>query len=53
MKGSFNDWAFNDICQDVCPWNKFSKGTTSLYLILILISMTKKDWEEITEETLK
>ncbi|MGB5382332.1 MAG: tRNA epoxyqueuosine(34) reductase QueG, partial [Lutimonas sp.] len=26
MKGKFNDWIFGcDICQDVCPWNRFSK----------------------------
>jgi epoxyqueuosine reductase len=26
MKGKFEDWMFGcDICQDVCPWNKFSK----------------------------
>jgi epoxyqueuosine reductase len=26
MKGKFEDWVFGcDICQDVCPWNKFSK----------------------------
>ena len=26
MKGKFEDWIFGcDICQDVCPWNRFSK----------------------------
>ena len=27
MKGRMDDWMFGcDICQDVCPWNKFSKA---------------------------
>ena len=56
MKGKFNDWAFGcDVCQDVCPWNKFSKPhSESLFNPNPdLLSMDKKDWEEITEETFK
>jgi epoxyqueuosine reductase len=56
MKGKFNDWAFGcDICQDVCPWNKFSKAHNEPLFSPHpdLLSMTKKDWEEITEETFK
>ena len=27
MKGKFDDWVFGcDMCQDVCPWNRFSKA---------------------------
>jgi epoxyqueuosine reductase len=56
MKGKFDDWAFGcDICQDVCPWNKFSKSHSEPLFNPNpeLLSMTKKDWEEITEETFK
>ena len=56
MKGKFDDWAFGcDVCQDVCPWNKFSKPHNEPLFNPNpeLLSMSKKDWEEITEETFK
>ncbi|WP_232758918.1 tRNA epoxyqueuosine(34) reductase QueG [Flavobacterium sp. ALD4] len=56
MKGKFADWAFGcDICQDVCPWNKFSKQHNEPLFSPNpdLLSMTRKDWDEITEETFK
>ena len=54
MKGKFDDWAFGcDVCQDVCPWNRFSKSHSEPLFNPNpeLLSMTKKDWEEITKET--
>lgn len=53
FKGQFDDWMFGcDICQDVCPWNRFSKPHREPLFNphLELLSMTKKDWEEITED---
>lgn len=56
MKGSFDDWAFGcDVCQDVCPWNRFSKPHSEPLFNPHpdLLSMTRKDWEEITEDTFR
>ena len=56
FKGQFNDWMFGcDICQDVCPWNRFSQSHNEALFNPHpeLLSMTKKDWEEITEDTFK
>ncbi len=53
VKGQFDDWMFGcDICQDVCPWNRFSKPHNEPLFNPKpeLLSMTKKDWEEITRE---
>lgn len=53
VKGKFDDWIFGcDICQDVCPWNRFSKSHNEPLFDPHpqLLSMAKKDWEEITEE---
>ena len=53
QKGKFDNWAFGcDICQDVCPWNKFSKPNSEIAFnpTAELLSMSKNDWEEITEE---
>ena len=56
MKGSFDDWMFGcDVCQDVCPWNRFSKPHNEPLFNPNpdLLSMTKKDWEEITVDVFK
>ncbi len=52
-KGSFDNWMFGcDVCQDVCPWNRFSKAHSEPLFDPHpeLLTMTKKDWEEITQE---
>jgi epoxyqueuosine reductase len=56
FKGKMDNWMFGcDICQDVCPWNRFSKPHSEPLFNPHpeLLSMTKKDWEEITEDTFK
>lgn len=56
FKGKFEDWMFGcDICQDVCPWNRFSKPHNEPLFNPHpeLLSMTKKDWHEITEDVFK
>ena len=56
FKSKMDDWMFGcDVCQDVCPWNKFSKSHSEPLFNPHpeLLSMTKKDWEDITEDTFK
>ena len=54
FKEKFEDWVFGcDICQDVCPWNKFSKPHKEPLFQSTpeLMKMSRDEWNEITEET--
>ena len=56
MKGKFDNWLFGcDVCQDVCPWNRFSKANQEEKFKPIpeIINFNAKDWEELTEEKFK
>jgi epoxyqueuosine reductase len=56
MSGKFKNWLFGcDICQDVCPWNRFAKPHQEprLNATAGLLEMKEKDWLEMTEENFK
>jgi epoxyqueuosine reductase len=53
FQGKFDDWIFGcDVCQDVCPWNRFSKSHKEPLFNTNpgVLELSKKDWEEITED---
>lgn len=53
-KDSYDNWIFGcDICQDVCPWNKFSKPHNEPLFNPDekFLSMSKNEWLEISKET--
>ncbi len=46
-------WMFGcDICQDVCPWNRFSKPHAEQHFTPIaeILNLSLRDWEEISED---
>ena len=52
VKGQFDNWAFGcDVCQDVCPWNRFSTphNEPQFEPSSELLQMSSDDWHEITE----
>jgi epoxyqueuosine reductase len=53
FKGKMDDWMFGcDICQDVCPWNKFSvlHSEPAFTPHPELLTLNNKDLQEITED---
>ena len=56
MKNKFDDWMFGcDICQDVCPWNRFSKPTNEPGFAPIpeILNLSTKEWAAMTEDGFK
>ena len=54
LSKSFNNYIFGcDICQDVCPWNRFSTSHNEKEFLPNeeFSKMSKKDWQELTHET--
>lgn len=50
----FDNWMFGcDVCQDVCPWNRFSKqhNESAFEPHADLLRMTRREWTELTRET--
>jgi len=53
FKGKMENWAYGcDICQDVCPWNKFSTphNEKDFQPRGGILELTKSDWENMTSE---
>lgn len=56
FQGKMDNWMFGcDICQDVCPWNRFSKAHSepAFFPHERLLGMTKTDWSDLTEEVFR
>ncbi|HTI58663.1 tRNA epoxyqueuosine(34) reductase QueG [Mucilaginibacter sp.] len=53
FKGKMDNWMFGcDVCQDVCPWNRFSvlNHEPAFQPEAGLLGMNKYEWEDITED---
>jgi epoxyqueuosine reductase len=56
MKGKFDNWLFGcDVCQDVCPWNRFSNPTNEIDFTPLpeILNLSTSEWEDLTEESFK
>lgn len=56
MKGKFDNWMFGcDTCQDVCPWNRFSKSHQEKAFdpIPAILNLSTKEWELMSEDIFK
>lgn len=56
LKPKFENWAFGcDICQDVCPWNRFSRPhqDTAFTPIAEILDLTTRQWLDLSEDSFR
>ncbi len=56
VKGDFEGWMFGcDTCQDVCPWNRFSKPTQEKAFAPLpeILNFSTNEWEVLTEDAFR
>lgn len=56
MKDRFQNWMFGcDICQDVCPWNRFSKPhhEPQFQPLPELLDLSTHEWEVMSQEAFR
>lgn len=56
MKGRFDNWMFGcDTCQDVCPWNRFSRPhhEAAFNPLPEILNLDTLEWEAMTEESFR
>lgn len=56
MKGRFQNWMFGcDTCQDVCPWNRFSRPhhESAFQPLPQILNLSTREWEEMTEDSFR
>jgi len=54
MKDKFQNWMFGcDVCQDVCPWNRFSKPHSEVAFTPIpeILNLSTREWQALSEES--
>jgi epoxyqueuosine reductase len=56
MKNKFENWMFGcDICQDVCPWNRFSQPNTEIEFTPIpeILDLSTEEWNQLGEDAFR
>lgn len=56
FKGKMEGWAFGcDICQEVCPWNRFAQPhqQDALQPIPEILNLSTAEWEEMSEDVFR
>ncbi len=56
QKGKFENWMFGcDICQEVCPWNRFSTPTQEPAFSPLpeVLQLSTREWEALSEEAFR
>ena len=54
FEGKMDNWLFGcDVCQDVCPWNRFSKPHTEQAFAAHkeILNLSSQEWEALEEST--